>query len=424
MLGRTPSRFICHQCAKGRRRYSDLPSSTSPPKAAKLTNRRLISVQGQDAAHFLQGLTTNNIRPEQTSGFYSAFLTAQGRVLNDVFIYPTSHSRAYTNTLPSSVTSTGSSEPGYLIEVDSSEAQSLFTHIKRYRLRAKVLLKLLDEGQWNTWSIWNNPPHEHWTTHYIPEQLTNPHKTEDTIKIGCIDARAPGMGQRVILPGDSQPDILSQEGSKEASLEEYIIRRILKGVAEGQREIPRETSLPQESNIDFMGGIDFRKGCYVGQELTIRTHHTGVVRKRILPVELYPDGASPPLKQMEYHEVENKGVGIVTGDEGGKKKKVDQPPPPGTTIFRVGDDKKRSTGKWLDGIGRIGLALCRLEIMTDTKLPAGRLLWTPEMEFMAEWVTENGKLDGRVNVKAFVPGWMKERLGQGREREREKGGLV
>ncbi len=74
MLGHAPSRFICRRCARGRARYSDLSSA---PKAAKLTNRRLISVQGQDAAHFLQGLTTNNIRPEQTSGTYSAFLTAQ-----------------------------------------------------------------------------------------------------------------------------------------------------------------------------------------------------------------------------------------------------------------------------------------------------------------------------------------------------------
>ena len=48
---------------------------------------------------------------------------------------------------------------------------------------------------------------------------------------------------------------------------------------EGQIEIPKETALPLESNIDIMGGIDFRKGCYVGQELTIRTHHTGVVRE-------------------------------------------------------------------------------------------------------------------------------------------------
>ncbi len=304
-------------------------------------------------------------------------------------------------------------EPGYLIEVDSSEATKLFTHIKRYRLRAKVLLKLLDEDQWSTWSVWNS---ERWTSHVLPSEhsLATSNRREDqatsNTKIGCIDSRAPGMGTRVILPYNTKPNILlSESGAKEVSLREYTIRRMLKGVAEGQREITRETSLPQESNIDFMGGIDFRKGCYVGQELTIRTHHTGVVRKRILPVQLYPEDQPPPVTLPEYSEAEG-----WDGGSDGRGKTVMQPPP-GTTIFRTGDEKKRSTGKWLDGVGNLGMALCRLEVMTDTKLPAGRLLWRPDVEFAAEWVTENGRLDGRMGVKAFVPGWMAQRLGQRRD---------
>src|SRR5690606_34871018 len=78
----------------------------------------------------------------------------------------------------------------------------------------------------------------------------------------------------------------------------YHLCRYVLGLAEGQSEILRDSALPHESNLDLLGGVDFRKGCYVGQELTIRTEHRGVVRKRILPAVLYSasssDSASPP----------------------------------------------------------------------------------------------------------------------------------
>ena len=84
--------------------------------------------------------------------------------------------------------------------------------------------------------------------------------------------------------------------------EDYTVHRVLHGVPEGSLELVN--SLPLNSNIDLMGGgkvsfspdaasdtrlVDFRKGCYVGQELTVRTYHTGVVRRRIFPVQLHPE---------------------------------------------------------------------------------------------------------------------------------------
>ena len=367
-------------------------------KAVKLTNRRLISVHGQDSTNFLQGITTNTVKTGQRSGQYSAFLTAQvgrrltlvlstpydylhlldqGRVLNDVFIYPSTHSSAYTDKLPQSLSQT---DPAYLIEVDATEALKLYTHIKRYRLRAKVSITILDKEEWSAWSLWDERDNN---------DLQESFETEQG-RIGCADLRAPGMGQRLILPGSENPADFAHnsQDSSTVSLEVYTIRRMLKGVPEGQSEILRETALPQESNIDYMGGIDFRKGCYVGQELTIRIHHTGVVRKRILPVRLYEAEDETEPEGMAYN-------GSTTVSL----------PPPGTNIFRIGDEKKRSAGKWLQGVGNIGLTLCRLEVMTDTKLPAGRLAWKPEDRFMAEWLTESGRLDGKVKVKAFVPTW-------------------
>jgi folate-binding Fe-S cluster repair protein YgfZ len=90
--------------------------------------------------------------------------------------------------------------------------------------------------------------------------------------------------------------------------DDYTLHRILHGVPEGREDMPAMQAFPMDSNLDFMGGgrqlyilsfqvrvytfypVDFRKGCYVGQELTVRTYYTGVIRKRILPVVIHkPD---------------------------------------------------------------------------------------------------------------------------------------
>jgi len=401
MFARTSPNAICARCLA--RRFlttTSTPSITTVPPApppsgfAKLTNRRLLAIHGHDATHFLQGLTTQNIRPGQTTGFYSAFLNAPGRVLHDVFIYPTTHSKSYTSTLnsPSSL-SPQVPDPSYLIEVDAAEASRLLAHIKKYKLRAKFTARLVDPGEWDVWSIWSSA--EEWT----PHPSAGSHPSSDNSAIGCPDGRAPGMGRRLILPrfktpsdSDISPD---HDNPDETTLDAYTIRRLLLGVPEGQAEILRETALPQESNMDYMGAIDFRKGCYVGQELTIRTHHTGVVRKRILPVQVYPaedDGSKPP-ERLEY----DAQAKVVL-------------PPQATNISRVGA-RGRSAGKWVSGVGNIGLAICRLEIMTDVVVTGEGSQWSPEQEFKIAWAGEEGRDGGEVRVKAFVPSWHRNRVG-------------
>ena len=127
----------------------------------------------------------------------------------------------------------------------------------------------------------------------------------------------------------------------------------MSGVAEGQGEMVREVALPLESNLDLMGGVDFRKGCYVGQELTIRTRHTGVVRKRILPVVVWGVGG----------DAESGGGDNGKGGVGGLEYLPDyrgRLPEPGAEIRRADTGRKR-VGKWLGGVGNVGLALWRLE---------------------------------------------------------------
>ncbi len=270
---------------------------------------------------------------------------------------------------------------GFLIEVDTDEVDRLASHLKRFKLRAKIEVRVVENGELHVWSIWG---------HHTSQ--SNPFKHTE---IGCEDTRAPGMGWRAVLKGKDKPG----DEEDETSVGSYSVRRMLLGVAEGQGEIARESAFPLESNIDYMSGIDFRKGCYVGQELTIRTHHTGVVRKRILPVQIYPSDAG--VVSLE----------TVTYDPDTASKPITLPPR-GTNILGT-LPKVRSVGKWLAGVGNVGLALCRLELMTDIVLTGGGNSWNPNQKCMASWVANVGEDVGEVMVKAVVPSWMRDKVLRG-----------
>lgn len=317
----------------------------------------------------MQGIITNNVRPESTTGFYAAFLTAQGKVLHDSFIYPTLGSNWHKQQAEGG----NADDPGYLVEVDADQADVLLKHLKRHKLRSKFKMRLVEEGELNVWSLWKEG--DRWTAHGQPQNVANEDGT-----ISLTDGRAPGMGQRLILP-DATGQAL--EGVEEAPLSAYTIRRYLRGVAEGQKEMPRDDCLPMNCNIDLMGGIDFKKGCYVGQELTIRTHHTGVVRRRILPVSLFDKAGAEPEK-LEY----DSSISATAVEDG--------------TDIRKDDKRKRSTGKFLAGIGNIGLGMCRLEQMTDLTISGEPSPFKPEDRFFI--ASPDGS---ELGLKAFVPDWVR-----------------
>ncbi|KAK3296172.1 putative transferase CAF17, mitochondrial [Chaetomium fimeti] len=344
---------------------SDGPGPSPPAGIAELSSRKLISVSGPDAAKYLQGVITANLTPgyagpnptsehlRSDDGFYAAFLTAQGRILHDVFIY---------RDLRDTSNPDGHS---WLVEVDAAEAERLQTHIKRYKLRAKFDVRVLEHGEARVWQAWDD---------------ANP----------------------------TEPTAIPSFSSSPADTA-YHIRRIQHGVPEGQRELLYNQALPHESNLDAMGAIDFRKGCYVGQELTIRTEHRGVVRKRLLPCVLYPDrddaAWAVPRGLDEYQPV------VTSVDEDGWLVAVSaEAVPAGESIGRVGKTG-RSAGKWLGGVGNLGFALCRLEIMTDVVLPGetGGTGFVEGDEFTVSVGEKDGK-DRKGRIKAFVPDWLRSAL--------------
>lgn len=305
--------------------------------------------------------------------------------------------------------------PGFLIEADANQVRALAAHLKKHKLRARVRIRVVEDGEWEVWSAWHGDDGlraESGHSSSAPPGANGAAEEEAdadaSLKIGCIDRRAPGMGYRVILPGSTVKDTNKashwlRTAGKEVSVESYDVHRILLGVAEGHAEIVPETALPLESNMDYMGGIDFRKGCYVGQELTIRTRHTGVVRKRILPVMLDScsdsDGAIfPPPTSLEYSPASDKGA---------QSSSLPAPlllPPKGANIVQAGG-RGRSAGKWLGGIGNIGLALCRLEVMTKDGEPS-------QTEFKIAWEPEQGAVGQRRNEgREGVGGGQGERKG-------------
>ncbi|KXJ94693.1 hypothetical protein Micbo1qcDRAFT_193801 [Microdochium bolleyi] len=371
--------------------------AAGPPSSgyARLTSRRLISIAGVDAAKFLQGIVTASTL-NRTEGFYTGFLNATGRVLHDVFIYP--------DTMRLGAAASESGADAFLIEVDADQADTLLKHLKRYRLRSKFKLAPVGDEQCGVWQVWDDGG----STASSPFTNNSNINTSPTTRIVLPDTRAPGLGHRLLttVPESQLAPELEAHGLAPADDEAYRVRRYLLGVPEGQAEVPRETSLPLESNMDIMGGIDFRKGCYVGQELTIRTKHRGVVRKRILPCVLYTGEGGVPEK-LEY----NPGSAVSAGDT-----------PPGTSIAR--DDsaaataaeadgaapapvkaRARSAGTFLRGVGNVGLALCRLQVMTDIELPGeaaagggGAAPFDPATEFVLR-MDDGGSGSGSPAVK-------------------------
>lgn len=384
-------RFVCPQCrlrsqTQPKAQFRSFATSSrsnavtsSPTSYLQLTNRTIIRLAGPDAGVFLFNLVPAKILDSTGTGpIYTAFLSAHGRILNDVFIYPPRHE---------------ANGEEWFVEVDTESAGDLLKHLRKHKLRAKFQLERLDPEKKGVYYNW-------------PSDGDNGlDGASQTRRVGGQDPR-PGMGTRWLDDTTSSSELLRRledGGGKQATLQEYTVHRMLNGVAEGQIEMPATSSLPQESNIDFFGGIDFTKGCYLGQELTIRTHHTGVVRKRILPCQLYGEGDAPSSDQVlpKYDASANPPI-----------------PPSQSNISKLNArGRGRSSGKWLSGVGNIGLALCRLEMMTDIQLTADRTNYDPKEEYKVQWEVEGEDRKLEVMLKPFVPQWLREGVEQNLHRK-------
>lgn len=266
----------------------------------KLSHRGLVRVSGNDATSFLQGIVTNDMKhfQENCKCLFTMFLNTKGRVLYDSIVYKSSEHETY------------------FLECDLSGLQELVKHLKMYRVRRKINVDSVND-EWNLWVLFNPkevqiPNNDNKIIkqdQVVPCTFPNIENKEQSTFLNEIilsdnttvytDPRISCLGNRVIAPSGENIETLVRKAGidvETSSPWSYRSFRYRLGVGEGVEELPIGKCFPLEANCDYLHGVSFHKGCYIGQELTARTHHTGVVRKRLMPLML---SSELPEKDLE-----------------------------------------------------------------------------------------------------------------------------
>jgi len=269
---------------------------------AHLPSRSLIALGGPEWRSFLQGLITQDVETlAEGEARFGALLTPQGRLLYDLFVAPNGD--------------------GAWLDVEAEHRAALIQRLTIYRLRAKVEIAA-DE---------------------TPVSIAYGEDAIDSPGVGWVrDPRLPALGWRGY--GVSAPD-----GAKVATEAEREAQKLRVG-APGPKDWGSDKTYPIEANFDLLNGIDFKKGCFVGQETTSRMKRRGTIKNRMLPIVF--DGLAPP-----------RGTEVLAGD------------------LRAGEVLSGGEGR--------AFALLRLDRALGAELT----------------------VDGRP-ARAEVPGWMAEAVGE------------
>jgi tRNA-modifying protein YgfZ len=249
--------------------------------ATWLEDRGVLSVSGEDATPFLQGLLTNDVeRLEAGQARYAALLTPQGKILFDFIVYRASTDNGAT----------------YLIDCVRGAAGDLAKRLGFYRLRAKVTIADLS-AEYAVVAFWGDEPPK-------------------SAGFVFADPRDSRLGWRAILARDEAAVAAT------ASTADYEAHRIEVGVPRGGADFQYGDAFPHDVNMDILNGVDFEKGCYVGQEVVSRMRHRGGVRKRIVKVLIQgpAPAAGAPILAGDIaigalgSSAESKGLALVRTD--------------------------------------------------------------------------------------------------------------
>jgi len=315
---------------------------------AVLPSRGVLEVSGPECTNFLQGLVSNDVRlvQEEKRPIFAAMSNPQGRFLYDLLIHP--HP---------------SNTDAVFLDVDRAAVDPLLATLRRFKLRAKV--KIDDVSDTKRVAV---------QFHYrgtvpssAPPRGAIPHCVEDDTQarksssssssssfspiLKHVDPRLRALGLRGVI------DSGATDTMEARAAETYQCLRASLGIPEGLEEISSGEGIPLEFNLDGLNGVSYTKGCYVGQELTARTHYRGVVRKRLMPVLFRCDpsectSAITPGAKITISSKEESGE---SGSRGG-----------GISLGRVAMVCSHASGHVDDTVGtpqlvRQGLALLRLE---------------------------------------------------------------
>jgi len=228
-----------------------------------LPERGVLSVAGEDARKFLQGLISNDTaRVAPGTAVYAALLTAQGRYLHDFFLVQVGEA--------------------LLLDCEAERRADLAKRLRMYKLRSKVELQ---------------DATDRFAAYALPDAaalgLGDQAGSARELDGGTlyIDPRHVGIGARALLPRDTAATTLAGLGAVEGDRADYERLRLTLGLPDGSRDLVVEKSILLENGFDELNGVDWKKGCYIGQELTARTKYRGLVKKRLLPVRI--EGPAP-----------------------------------------------------------------------------------------------------------------------------------
>ena len=236
-------------------------------KAAFLPDRGVIKVSGDDARRFLDGLVTTDVEKVQPgSARFGALLTPQGKIIADFLVTEASSGQG----------------GGMLLDCAKALAQQLADRLGFYKLRAKVVVENLSDSL-GVLAVWDDEPS------MKPD-------------LAFADPRNEKLGWRILVPEELAKKAASAIGAEFVEPSRYEAHRIACGVPRGGMDFMYGDAFPHETNTDRLHGVDFDKGCYVGQEVVSRMEHRGTARTRI--VRLHIDGSAPEV-----------GAAIVAGDK-------------------------------------------------------------------------------------------------------------
>jgi folate-binding protein YgfZ len=237
------------------------------------SHRGVINVGGADRRDFLQGLVSNDVtRAGPQHAIWAAFLTPQGKYLHDFFMI----------------------ETGEVIHLDCEGGDRLMDlgrRLHKFKLRATVDLGVADSLE--VVALWGDGAAQ-------ALRLSDTPGAGRPFEGGAVymDPRLAGAGARAILPAAVAAEVLEAVGFTAAMPEDYDRMRLGLGLPDGTRDLVVEKSILLESNFDALNGVDWDKGCYMGQELTARTKYRGLIKKRLMPVAVAGAAPAPGTKLM------------------------------------------------------------------------------------------------------------------------------
>jgi folate-binding protein YgfZ len=250
-----------------------------------LAERGILAISGEPARDFLQGLITNDIQKASPSrAIYAALLTPQGKFLHDFFIVE--------------------HKDRFLLDCSAERMPDLIKRLTMYRMRLK--LDITDES--DKWDVGAMLP---------VGEMDAPGTAKTRFDgVSYVDPRHAGLGERTIRLVDEDDTFPTDIAQQDKNRADYEAIRIALGIPDTGKDLIADKSMPLESGFDELQGVDFEKGCYVGQEVTARMKHRNLVKKRLFPVAIDGDvtaGAIVKSDEVDAGEIRSviNGRGIA-----------------------------------------------------------------------------------------------------------------